>query len=276
MERLDPLLKYSWFPESESLYLSHLHEIIYSTMFYFIIHKFIAPLANRIVFGKSYTSITNDDLKDDFDIHTVSMVQAFVSLYILWPTLSIPLNTSIATYWDHQSSMVAALSCGYFLWDLTICIKNYKLYGLEFFAHAIGSLYVMLISLRPCCQPWIGKYLLYEISTPFVNVNWYIIQLTSGKDMTVKTVVPTPLNIINGLCLMAVFFVVRILWGSTANFILFRQFIKEWDQVPKYRSIGLIALNLTLTALNAVWFHKMVKIARKLASKSETTTTKKH
>ncbi|SMN21021.1 similar to Saccharomyces cerevisiae YJR116W TDA4 Putative protein of unknown function [Maudiozyma saulgeensis] len=271
MERLDPLFKYSWFPESQSLYLSHLHEIVYSMIFYFFIHKFIAPVVNRIIFGKSYKSITNPNLKDDFDIHTVSMVQAFISLYILWPTLTIPLNTSIATYWDHQSSMVAALSCGYFLWDLTICIKNYKLYGLEFFAHAIGSLYVMLISLRPCCQPWIGKYLLYEASTPFVNINWYIIQLTSGKDMTVKTAVPTTLNLINGLCLMTVFFVVRIIWGSTANFILFRQFIKEWDIVPTYRSIGLIALNLILTTLNIVWFYKMVKIAKKLASKPAST-----
>lgn len=268
MERIDPLFKYSWFPESESLYLSHLHEIVYGMIFYFFVHKYLAPFVNRIIFGKSYTSISNEKLKDDFDIHTVSMVQAFISLIILWPTLNIPLNSSIATYWDHQSSMVAALSCGYFIWDLTICIQNYKIYGLEFFAHAIGALYVMLTSLTPCCQPWIGKYLTYEASTPFVNINWYIIQLTSGKDMAHKTVVPMWLNAINGLCLLLVFFVVRIVWGTIANIILFKQLFNEWNLLPTYRAIGIVALNQILTLLNTIWFYKMVKIAKKLASKS--------
>lgn len=267
--RTDPLLVYSWFPESESLYLSHLHEIVYAFIFYVSIHVFVAPVVNKLVFGKTYSSITSRKLKQDFDIHTVSMVQAFVSLYILWPTLSISLNLNVATYWDHQSSMVAALSIGYFVWDLGVCLLNYKLYGLEFFAHAIGALYVMLMTLRPCCQPWVGKYLLYEASTPFVNVNWYIIQLTSSKDIKDKCKVPMVVNAINGLCLLLVFFVVRICWGSLANVLLYRQILKAWDLLPTYRAVGLLVLNIVLTLLNYLWFYKMVRIAQKLAAKSK-------
>lgn len=265
----DPLLAYSWFPQSESLYLSHLHEIVYAFVFYVGVHVLVAPVINRVVFCRTYSSITSHKLKQDFDIHTVSMVQAFVSLYILWPTLSIPLDLNVATYWDHESSMVAALSCGYFVWDLAVCIMNFRLYGLEFFAHAIGALYVMLMALRPCCQSWVGKYLLYEASTPFVNVNWYIIQLTSSKEIKEKRQVPMWLNAANGLCLLLVFFVVRICWGSLANLLLYRQILKAWELLPTYRAVGLLALNIVLTLLNYLWFYKMVRIAQKLAAKSK-------
>lgn len=268
-KRSDPLFAYSWFPKSDNLYLSHLHEIVYSLVFYVIFYKYIAPVLNGIFFGSNYRSITNKKAKKDFDIHLVSMVQCVISIFILYPTLSVPVDLNVATYWDHLSSMVASLSAGYFFWDLGICIINYDIYGFEFFAHAIGSLYVMLLSLRPFCQPWIGKYLIYEASTPFVNINWYIIQLTSGKDMR-KVNVPTIINAINGLCLMAVFFIIRICWGNIANILLCRQIIKVWHLIPVYRALGLIALNIGLTGLNILWFYKMVKIAKKLAGKSST------
>ena len=266
--RTDPLLKYSWFPNSDILYLSHLHEIIYSFIFYSILFYYIAPILNSIVFGKCYNSIQKRKLKLDFDIHTVSMVQAFVSLYILYPSLYIPITSgSLQTYYDDLSSMISSLSAGYFIWDLYICKRYFDIYGFEFLAHAISSLYVALISLRPLCQVWIGKFLLFEASTPFVNINWYIIQLNSSSNGKFR--IPLLFNALNGICLLVVFFVVRLVWGNIANVIFFKQMWNVRHSLPMVRSIILIFLNFTLNILNFVWFGKMIKIARKIATKSK-------
>jgi hypothetical protein len=38
--------------------------------------------------------------------------------------------------------MVQAFSCGYFLWDLYVCVRYYGLFGFGMLAHAISSLLV--------------------------------------------------------------------------------------------------------------------------------------
>lgn len=267
--KTDPLLKYSWFPDSESLYLSHLHEIVYSFLFYQVVFFYVAPRINSLLFGSHYTGLKNKKAKIDFDVHTVSMFQCVVSFAVIYPILFLSVNLDVVDYYDHACSLAAAVSAGYFIWDLTVCLKYFSLYGIEFTAHACVSLYVMLVTLLPLCQTWIGKFLLFEASTPFVNINWYIIQLTSEKDRAKKVQVPLILNIINGLCLMTVFFSVRIVWGNIANIFLFKNMWNARDRVPVIRSVIMVTLNFILNTLNLIWFSKMIKIAKKLAAKSK-------
>lgn len=157
-----PFEKLSFFPHSSNLILAHLHEIIFSFVFYQLAFSVVAPFLNKVVFRKHYTTIRDPLLKIDFNVHTVSMIQAVVSNTVLLPTLTTPMHYNVVTYTDSYSSMVSSLSAGYFIWDLTMCVRYFKLYGLEFTGHAIGSVYVMLLSLRPFCQPWIGRFLIYE------------------------------------------------------------------------------------------------------------------
>ncbi|CCC71346.1 hypothetical protein NCAS_0H00360 [Naumovozyma castellii] len=263
----DPLMKYSWFPESENLYLSHAHEIFYSFVFYNVCHQIVAPILNRMFFRSHYSSIKDKYVKVDFDVHTVSMIQAAVSLFIIWPTLFLPNNLNVVTYHGPLTSMVASLTIGYFLWDLLVCIRYFRVYGFEFLAHAVGSLYVMLLVLKPFCQPWVGKFLLYEASTPFVNINWYIIQLTDP--ITKKCIIPMWINVLNGLVLMATFGLVRLCWGSIATLILGRQMWLIKDQLPRTSSIAMLVLNVVMNSMNFMWFSKMIRIAKKLANGSK-------
>ncbi|EDO15666.1 hypothetical protein Kpol_1008p2 [Vanderwaltozyma polyspora DSM 70294] len=262
---VDPFLQYSWYPESDNLFLLHLHEIFFSYLFYQILSSFIVPIANKQIFGHHYTSITSEKLKIDFDIHSVSMVQCTISLFLLAPVLTLPLGLNIVTYHDPYCSLVSAITIGYFVWDIIVCIRYYNLYGLQFLIHGIISFYVFCITLIPFSQPWIGKFLLFEASTPFVNINWYIIQLTkTAKDG--KAVVPTWFNVLNGILLMVVFFLVRIVWGFTAITLLVFEMWKIRDELPVLLSISCVLLNLVMDFLNVFWFSKMIKIAKKLAS----------
>lgn len=281
-QTVDPLLKYSWFPESTNNYYRHLHEIVYAFIFYQVISSYIAPRVNKLIFGERYTSIKDQKVKIDFDIHIVSMVQAFVSLYIIYPVLFFPcFKFNVATYQNDYCSMVTALSAGYFIWDLIVCLKYIHIYGFQFLIHAIVALYGSLVPLMPLVQVWVPKFLVYEASTPFVNVNWFIMQLTNttGANNSSKPwKVPLWLNALNGLCLMAVFFVVRIIWGNLAQFMYFYQMWKYHNDMSGLKQclcLILAAVTLVLNILNFFWFSKMVKIARKLSSNGDNSEKKK-
>ena len=274
VQTIDPLLKYSWFPNSQNYYFLHLHEIVYSFIFYHTIFTYIAPLINKIIFNGRYNKINNKKLKMDFDVHIVSMVQSFVSLYIIWPVLTLPMTSyNIATYQNDYCSMITSLSAGYFIWDLIVCLKYFSVYGFQYLIHAIFALATSLIPLLPVCQVWIPKFLLYEASTPFVNINWFIMQLISPSQKTGLRPVKIPnwLNLINGVLLMTIFFFVRILWGNLAQFVCSYQLYKYRSHMNLWKtrlSMVLAFVTFVLNILNVFWFSKMVKIAKKLSNSS--------
>ncbi|AQZ11887.1 TDA4 (YJR116W) [Zygosaccharomyces parabailii] len=265
----DPFLPYSLFPQSDNLYLLHLHEILGALLFYVAVYQWVAPVLNRLIFGKHYTSIQKPKVRVDFDVHTVSHIQCIVTMYVIAPIIRRPMDLNVVTYKDDLCAMASSVTLGYFLWDLGVCILHYELYGLQFMAHCLSSLYVVALTLKPFCLSWAGKFLLFEASTPFVNNNWFITQLSRGAS---KPVVPLWFNVLNGLLLLAVFFTVRILWGFTAILLLIHQMWKVRDQLPVLQTCILLSLNVTLNSLNVFWFYKMLRIARKMANGSSKVT----
>lgn len=263
----DPLLRYSWNLDSHNLYYKHGHEIVGSFIFYQIIfYPYLAPWICRFLFGKYYTNLKDTKVRINYDIHMVSMMQCLISLALISPILFTPLDPHLATYHNSYLSMISAVTIGYFLWDLYICLKHLDLFGFGFLIHAILSLAVFTVSLRPMCQTWIGKFLIFEISTPFVNINWYISQLSRGSNISV---VPMWFNMLNGILLIITFFTVRIVWGLIAITLLIQQMWKIRDLLPKYISVLIISINIVLNCLNLIWFQKMIKIAQKMANKSK-------
>ncbi|CAR27583.1 hypothetical protein ZYGR_0N00640 [Zygosaccharomyces rouxii] len=265
----DPLIGWSLFPQSDNLYLKHLHEILGALLFYIVVYQWVAPYLNRLIFGKHYTSIEDSKVKVNFDVHTVSNIQCIVTWYAIAPVILTPLSLNVVTYQDDRCAMATALTVGYFLWDLGVCLLHYELYGVEFMAHCLSSLYVVGLTLKPFCLSWAGKFLLFEASTPFVNNNWFITQLSRGAS---KPPVPFWFNVLNGLLLMAVFFIVRILWGFAAIVLLVQQMWKVRDQLPIFQTFILLSINMILNTLNVFWFSKMYKIAKKMARGSNKVT----
>ncbi|QLL33751.1 hypothetical protein HG536_0F00760 [Torulaspora globosa] len=261
----DPFLRFSLFPNSDNLYLLHGHEIIGSLVFYQVVYAYVAPWFNRLVFRERYRSIRDAKTRIDFDIHTVSSVQCLVTFYTIAPTLFLPMDLNVVTYRNELVCLASALAVGYFLWDLLVCVRHFNLYGFEFLAHAASSLYVFMLSLKPFCQAWVPKFLLFEASTPFVNNNWFIAQLSRGAS---KPVVPMWVNALNGLLLLVTFFSVRILWGFVGVSILAFQMWKVRTALPVIQSAILCALNMILNTLNLFWFYKMLKLAKKMANGS--------
>ncbi|CDK25387.1 unnamed protein product [Kuraishia capsulata CBS 1993] len=255
----DYLLALRPFPENPtSLLGQHWHEIVISFAFYEALY-FVSPLICRTIFGDLYSKDRSKKEKINFDIHVVSMVQALASLVLCVPMFYHPLYFSGAVFGSTPyGGLVASLTVGYFIWDLVVCVQHYSLFGFGFLLHAVAALYVFLMTFMPFMQPHIPSFLIFELSTPFVNVNWYCSRLPTGS-------VPNKLILINGLLLMISFFTVRILWGFYAAVNSFLLCLKVWDQLPVWLPVSIFSLNIALDCLNLLWFYKMVLIAKKKA-----------
>lgn len=266
----DWLLDYRPFPDKPSnVFEEHWHEVVLSLLFYGTIHL-LSPFVMSRWMGSHYTTLPKRT-RVNFDVHVVSMVQCFISI------------ASLAPMWNHShwqnrlndpkssiegstpyGSFVAAITVGYFVWDVIVCTVYFLLFGLGFLVHGLAALYVFSFCMRPYAQPWIPAFLLFELSTPFVNINWFASKLPAG-------VIGSKTFIINGLCLLFTFFTVRILWGFYAVTIVARDMFAVWNDNPKFLPVTILGLNVTLDVLNVFWFQKMVKIATKKARGSTST-----
>ncbi|CAK9438627.1 uncharacterized protein LODBEIA_P28510 [Lodderomyces beijingensis] len=267
---LDPFEKYRPFPETpSSLLQAHWHEIVGSFVFYVAIQYLSKPFST-LLFGKRYTSLSRG-VKINFDVHVTSMIQCAVSFALLFVHLNNP-------HWQNRrndpvgsllgstpfGAMTCAVTLGYFIWDFYVCLVHFDLFGPGFLFHAIAAMSAFACGFLPYCQPWAGAFLSFELSTPFVNMNWFASHLPVGT-FSEKFV------IINGLLLMAVFFVVRIVWGFYAISQMGLDMMASLDQIHIFIPVAIVAMNALLNFLNVYWFYKMVRIARKKVAGSKST-----
>ncbi|ODV95734.1 hypothetical protein PACTADRAFT_41714 [Pachysolen tannophilus NRRL Y-2460] len=238
-------------------FLLHGHEMIISFLLYQVLYSMISPLINGAIFGDFYSTKLSKKAKLNFDIHTVSMVQCILSILFILPMFKHSNWFENPVFGRTQyGSFVAACTVGYFIWDLIICLRHYSLFGPGFLLHAFASLYVFITTFI-YCQPWIPGFLIFELSTPFVNINWFISKLPENS-------INTKFTLINGLLLILTFFLVRILWGFYAAFLLIMEYSNAWNKIDyKFVPFTTISLNIMLNSLNVYWLSKMIKIAKK-------------
>lgn len=261
---LDPFEKYRPFPENPTnLIEAHWHEIAASFAFYFVVQNFTRPVAKA--FMKDKYTLLSKGVQADFDVHVTSMVQCVVSIVLLVIHLGNPhfqnrLNDPVGSLLGTTpfGAMTCAVTTGYFIWDLYVCLRYYSIFGPGFLFHAIAAMFAFACGFIPYCQPWAGAFLTFELSTPFVNLNWFASHLPAGT-FSEKFIV------INGLSLIIVFFFVRIVWGLYAISQMAVDMLSSLDQVNKLVPLVILSTNSLLNVLNVYWFYKMIRIAKKKA-----------
>ncbi|XP_051131950.1 uncharacterized protein LOC127252000 [Andrographis paniculata] len=149
------------------------------------------------------------------------------------------------------SDTVLGVSIGYFLADLAQLVYHYPaLGGMEYFIHHGLSVFSIVLSLLTGqAQAYTLMILLTEITTPFVNLRWYlhVAGLNNSK-----------IYILNGVALFIGWLVARILLFVYFSFHMFVHF----DQVKAVFWLcfyTLITVPLSLAVMNLVWFWKIAK-----------------
>ncbi|KAL9035902.1 MAG: hypothetical protein Q9214_006377, partial [Letrouitia sp. 1 TL-2023] len=188
----------------------HIHELLLATLSYHVICAYLSPPLSRVLFPRIYPSLPRRS-QLNWDVHVVSLIQSvFVCAAALWVIVKDEERRMMdwkERVWGYTGSggMIQALAAGYFLWDLQICIRYLKVFGWGMLMHAVAALVVFSLGFRPFVNYYGPAFILYELSSPFLNFHWFFdkLQMTGSLPQWY-----------NGILLLSSFFCSRLLWGT--------------------------------------------------------------
>lgn len=128
----------------------HIHEIVGAAFLYQFIQSVFSPAFSRIVFKRFYNGF-NTRTRINWDVHVVSMIQSLlINGLALWVIFEDRERKDMTTWADRvygytgACGLIQSLAAGYFLWDLGVSVRYYRIFGPGILAHAITALSVYL------------------------------------------------------------------------------------------------------------------------------------
>ncbi|GMM36745.1 hypothetical protein DASC09_040700 [Saccharomycopsis crataegensis] len=236
---------------------THIHELIFFYLFYtgiFFASHIISPL---LVSAKKWDALKSKD-KTYFHVHVVSMIQCLIILVLITPMFNDPVLKQDRIFgYTPYGGLIASAASGYFLWDAINAFYFIRKFGIGFAVHGVISFFVSFIAYNPFILFYAPVFLLFEISTPFLNIRWF--------DLKLPGVFSEKFVLINNIILIILFFVVRICWGWYWIFQLAWDFwLTHTDpRFPYLFAAVILTGNFVLDILNVYWFSLMAKIAIK-------------
>ncbi|KAF2120540.1 TLC domain-containing protein [Lophiotrema nucula] len=272
----------------------HVHEILLGFAWYHFVLYVLSPALSKLLVPQPYNTF-NKHTQLNWDIHWVSMIQALfintAALYVIFADQQRKEMDWKGRLWGYTpaSGMVQGFAAGYFLWDLQISSQYIALSGVSALLHAIGALAVTCIGFRPFGNYYGLSFVLYELSTPFLNIHWFCDKL--GRT-------GSSLQLYNGVALLVTFFLCRIVWGTYQSFLIYSDIYKaftafrandvmmsdlddgkcignasgvgvggtdscDMGELPTWLVTIYLVGNTALWLLNAFWFTQMIKAVRK-------------
>ncbi|TDZ19693.1 putative TLC domain-containing protein [Colletotrichum orbiculare MAFF 240422] len=258
----------------------HIHEVLAASILYSVIYYPISPLVSRLIVGRKYTDLPRKR-RINWDAHVVSFVQSvLINGLALWVMLVDTERSQMdwqERIWGYTGAagMIQALAAGYFLWDLVVTSCNMDVFGLGTLAHAVSALFVYSLGFRPFINYYGCVFILWELSTPFLNIHWFFDKLGMTGSRA---------QLYNGLALLFTFFASRLVYGTYQSVTVFSdifaainghpvlpegsvdleaitsfdpagvmRFATPGSTVPVWLAATYLLSNLTLNSLNFYW-----------------------
>jgi len=228
----------------------------------FTLSQPIAAYLSRSLFPNVYPQLPKKK-RWGWTVHCVSMVHLLIVIpYALYlANTSIPaVDNDKAFGWDDRLGPLHAITSSYFLWDLTEAA--WSDFGGEFMIHGAACVYVYSLGFRPWNAYFGPRALLWELSTPFLNIHWFLDK--SGKTGSL-------FQLINGVCLIVVFFCARLVYGTYMSIDFLRTMYTVRHEAPLWLVGSCVLGNITLNTLNWFWFTKMISaLVKRFKSPAQT------
>lgn len=154
-----------------------------------------------------------------------------------------------------------SIATGYLFSDLLILISYWKVIGDKYFIlHHCTALFAYYLVLRYGLLLYVGNFrLLAELSSPFVNQRWFYEVL--GYPKLCKA------NVINGILMTVVFFLVRIAAMPPTYLFLYEVFGTEpFMRLGRVIQFSWISSCVVLDVMNVMWMIKISKGCIKVIS----------
>lgn len=160
-----------------------------------------------------------------------------------------------------SSDILLSMSIGYFLSDLAMIIWTYPtLGGVEYLLHHGLSMAAMgQALLSGQVQFYILIVLFTEITTPFVNLRWYL-DVAGKKNSTIY--------VLNGVALFAGWLVARVILFVFFFYHLYLH-LDQLKQVYRVGYYSVLTIPPALAIMNLIWFRKIAKGMIKTLTKSK-------
>ncbi len=301
----------------------HAHELLAATLFYQLLGASISPWLSTRLFPRTYPGL-DARTRLNWDVHVVSLVQSLlVSGLALW-LMAVDEDWAAMNWkgrvWGYSGAlgMLQALAAGYFLWDLVVSFAHRGAFGWGFVVHAFSALTVYMLGFvsfvscvgrtrvfalrrrllttlsrqRPFVNHYAPIFVLYELSSPFLNIHWFLDKLAlTGSNY----------QLVNGIALIATFFGCRLVYGTYQSVRVFTDVFRavnhQWqpsahayhdpvtgtpkildvgheprselmrfaadESLPVWMGVSYLAANIALHVLNVYWFGKMIDAIRK-------------
>ncbi|OZJ02451.1 hypothetical protein BZG36_04399 [Bifiguratus adelaidae] len=232
---------------------NHYHVILATTLTCNVIFQ-ISRTISPYLFPKSFARMKGYQ-KTSFHIHVVSFLHAAILC-----TFSFPLfwnETLMADHvfgYDPNATDIHSLATGYFLWDAFTALKYHKDQGIGMVMHGVCAFTVFILSYRPFINYYGAVFIMFELSTIFLNINWFMDKLgyTGSKA-----------QLINGIILLSAFFGVRVIFGTYMSYWTFVDIFAAKHLVPTWLTSIYLAANTVHNILNYYWFYLMIKMLAK-------------
>ncbi|KAI0819028.1 DUF887-domain-containing protein [Irpex lacteus] len=257
MNALNSFLSKAVAPIAMPLGLEHLPRnfpwIAYSALGFTFVHLVVAPYGSRWIAPVSYGKLQGKRARNNWDIHVVSLVHALIIVTLASRSLNQPGLVADPTYgFDQIAELTNSVAVGYFVWDTIDAIVNFT--DLGFVLHGIACTFVYILTFRPILQYYSVRFLFWELSTPFLNIHWFL-------DKTGYT--GSTFQLINGVFLLSTFFLVRIVYGWYTSISFWRIMFKTSGGMPMLYWVVFMTGHTVLMSLNLIWLSKMIKALRK-------------
>ncbi|KAM0245863.1 hypothetical protein ACHAQJ_010435 [Trichoderma viride] len=257
----------------------HIHEVLLSAIFYSVIFWPVSPLLSRLIAPHHYSKLPRKR-RLNWDAHVVSFIQStLINIIAIWVMIVDQERKNMdweERIWGYTGAagMVQALAAGYFVWDLFVTSFNLDVFGLGTLAHAVAALLVYTLGFRPLVNYYGCVFILWELSTPFLNIHWFFdkVNMTGSRA-----------QLYNGIFLLFSFFSCRLVYGTLQSFYVFRdmwaavnahptktfsqslvmEFATQESTVPTWLAVSYLTSNITLNTLNLYWFIMMIRAVLK-------------
>lgn len=278
----------------------HVHQAVGAVLFYQFVYLVISPALSRSLLPSFYPKFPRRT-QINWDVHVVSFVQSvFICALALWGICTDAVRRQSGTEdlskdgalyrvfgYTATGGAIQAYAAGYFFWDLVISVYHIQIMGFGFVAHAISALVVFCLGFRPFVNYYAPIFILFELSSPFLNIHWFCdkLKLTGSN-----------IQLVNGFFLLGSFFCCRLVWGTWNSVLVLRDIFGIYAQpppdsysvpqskegntvqlrhpyagksVPLWLAVVYLGSNICLNCLNYYWFSKMI---RTVAARFKTTT----
>ncbi|KAJ2798673.1 hypothetical protein H4R20_004734 [Coemansia guatemalensis] len=157
---------------------------------------------------------------------------------------------------DSNAESAYAVAVGYFLWDMVNTYGNIDMNGWGFMCHAVMSFSVYLLSYAPLFQYYGACFMMFEVSTLFLNIH------LDFEDLGLKDYI---LYYINGMALVSSFFFSRIVYGTILSIKVWKELASSAIPISTFASSIIRTANITLIGLSYYWFGIIIMTAKRNA-----------